>query len=120
MKPTTFAERVGRTLGRLWQSCVRLDRKANGWLAAHGLAPGVTKVVLLAAKLVALGLLLYIAFWVSLLLTFAVAAARVARNTEHGEPEKLASGDQAEHKRSLFYDPINYNDDPDPRFPDER
>ena len=34
--------------------------------------------------------------------------------------EEWAIGDQAEHKRSPFYDPINYDDDPDPRFDDER
>ncbi|MCW5238269.1 DUF3742 family protein [Verminephrobacter eiseniae] len=57
---TTFPERVGRTLGRLWRGLMRLDRKANGWLVAQGMAPGVARAVLLVTTLVALGLLLYV------------------------------------------------------------
>lgn len=117
---TTFAERVGRALGRVWRSCARLDREANGWLLAQGLAPGVAKAALLVAKLVAFGLLLYAAFWLALLVAFAGAAAWAARGSAYDEYEEWEIVDQADHKRSVFYDPINYNDDPDPRFDDER
>ena len=117
---TTFAERVGRALGRVWRSCARLDREANGWLLAQGLAPGVAKAALLVAKLVAFGLLLYAAFWLALLVAFAGAAAWAARRSAYGEHEEWEIVDYADHKRSVFYDPINYNDDPDPRFDDER
>lgn len=113
---TTFAERVGRALGRVWRSCVRLDREAKGWLLAQGLAPGVAKAALLVAKLVAVGLLVYAAFWLALLLAIAVIAAWVARNSEQDEPEEWAIGEQAEHKNNPGYDPILYNDMPDPRF----
>ena len=117
---TTFAERVGRALGRVWRSCARLDREANGWLLAQGLTPGVAKAALLVAKLVAFGLLLYAAFWLALLVAFSVVAAWAARGSAYDEYEEGEIGDQADHKRSVFYDPINYNDDPDPRFNDER
>lgn len=123
MKPsaqTTFAERAGRTLGRMWRRLVRLDRKANGWLVAQGWAPGVARAALLVIKLVVLGVLVYFAFWLALLVVLAVAAAWAARNSEHDGSEEWAVGDQADHKRSVFYDPINYDDDPDPRFEDER
>lgn len=113
---TTFAERAGRALGRQWRSCVRLDREANGWLVAQGLAPGVAKAALLVVKLVAIGLLLYAAFWLALLLALAVAAAWAARNSDQDEPEEWAIGEQAEHKNNPGYDPILYNDMPDPRF----
>lgn len=113
---TTFAEHVGRALGRVWRSCVRLDRKANGWLVAQGLAPGVAKAALLVVKLVAVGLLVYAAFWLALLVAIAVVAAWVARNAEQNEPEEWAIGEQAEHKNNPGYDPILYNDAPDPRF----
>lgn len=82
---TTLAERVGRTLGRLWRGLMHLDRKANGWLVAQGLAPGVAKASLLLVKLAALGLLLYAAFWLALLLTLAIVAAWMARNAEWDE-----------------------------------
>lgn len=116
----TFAERFGRILGRAWRGCAHLDRRAQGWLRARGWAPGAAKATLLVVKLVALGLLLYAAFWLALLVAFAVAAAWAARGCANDEYEEWEIGDQADHKRSVFYDPINYNDDPDPRFDEER
>lgn len=90
MKPaaqTTFAERAGRTLGRMWRGFVRLDRKANGWLVAQGWAPSLAKAALLVIKLVALGLLFYAAFSLALLTTFAVIAAWIARNSDGDDEE---------------------------------
>ena len=117
---TTFAENAGRILGRIWRICVRFDRKAHGGLVAQGLPPGVANVVLLVVKLVILGMLVYAAFWLALLLVLVVVAAWVAPNSVYNESEEWAIGDQADHKRTVFYDPINYDDDPDPRFRDER
>ena len=117
---TTFAENAGRILGRIWRICMRLDRKALGGLVAQGLPPGVANVVLLVVKLVILGMLVYAAFWLALLLVLVVVAAWVAPNSAYNESEEWAIGDQADHKRTVFYDPINYDDDPDPRFRDER
>jgi hypothetical protein len=68
---TTFAERLGRTPGRAWRGCARLDRRAQGWLLARGWAPGIAKAALLAVKLAAIGVLLYTAFWLVLLLASA-------------------------------------------------
>lgn len=87
---TTFAERMGQALGRAWHSCVRLDRRAHGWLLVQGWAPGAAKATLLVVKLVALGVLLYTAFWLALLFVFAIGAAWTARNTDWNqtpEPE---------------------------------
>ena len=61
MKPathTTFAERTGRMLARLWSGFVRLDRKACGWLVAQGLPAGLAKTILWVVKLAVLGALL--------------------------------------------------------------
>ncbi|MFV0601452.1 MAG: DUF3742 family protein [Brachymonas sp.] len=118
---TTFAERLGRALGRAWRGCARLDRQAQGWLRAQGLALGAARAVSLVVKLVALAVLLYSAFWLALLLTLAVAAgAWAARSHEETGDKEWALGGQADHKQSVFYDPINYDDDPDPRFHDDR
>ncbi|MBV59809.1 MAG: hypothetical protein CMH65_00740 [Nevskiales bacterium] len=92
MKPatqTTFAERAGRTLGRMWRGFVRLDRKACGWLVAQGLPVGLAKAFLWIVKLAVLGVLLYSAFWLALLLVFSVVAAWVARHddTDQEEPQ---------------------------------
>ena len=91
MKPaaqTTFAERAGRTLGRMWCGFVRLDRKSNGWLVAQGWAPGVAKAASLVIKLVALGLLFYAAFWLALLLLFMIAAAWTAHAAEWDDEQE--------------------------------
>ncbi|QVX40731.1 DUF3742 family protein (plasmid) [Ralstonia solanacearum] len=91
MKPnaqTTFWERAGRTSGRLWQDYARLDRRATNWLIAQGWARGVAKAVLWVAKLTVVGVLLYLLFWLTLLLLFAVAAAWVVRNDDGSYDEE--------------------------------
>lgn len=97
---TTFAERLGRTLGRAWRGCARLDRRAQGWLLARGLAPGIAKAALLAVKLAAIGVLLYTAFWLALLLAFALVGAWVVRNDDGSYDE--------EHKPEWRYGPAGY------------
>lgn len=79
---TTFAERAGRALGRLWRGCARLDRKANRWLVARGLTPSIATAAMLAIKVIAIGLLLYSAVWLALLLAFALAGAWLVRNDD--------------------------------------
>jgi len=85
---TTFAERAGRTLGRMWRGFVRLERKAHGWLVAQGWAPGVARAASLAIKLVAFGLLFYAAFWLALLLLFMVAAAWTAHAADWDDEQE--------------------------------
>lgn len=72
---TTFAERLGRTLGQAWRGCARLDRRVRGWLLARGWAPGAAKTALLVVKLAVIGVLLYTAFWLALLLAVLIATA---------------------------------------------
>jgi hypothetical protein len=55
-----------------------------------------------------------------LLLLFAVAVTWTTRNRSHDEPEEWAIGEQAKHKNNPGYDPILYNDAPDPRYYDPR
>ena len=97
---TTFAERLGRTLGRTWRSWARLDRRAQGWLLVRGWAPGIAKAALLAVKLAAIGVLLYTAFWLALLLAFALVGAWVVRNDDGSYDE--------EHKPEWRYGPAGY------------
>lgn len=97
---TTFAERLGRTLGQAWRGCARLDRRAQGWLLAQGWAPGIAKAALLAVKLAAIGVLLYTAFWLALLLAFALVGAWVVRNDDGSYDE--------EHKPEWRYGPAGY------------
>jgi Protein of unknown function (DUF3742) len=79
---TTFAERLGRTLGRTGRGCARLDRRAQGWLRAQGLASGAVRAVSLVVKFAALAVLLYSAFWLALLIAFALAGAWLLHNDD--------------------------------------
>jgi hypothetical protein len=74
-------------LGRMWRGFVRLDRKVCGWLVAQGLPAGLSKALLWVVKLVVLGVLLYSAFWLALLLAFAILAAWVVRNADADESD---------------------------------
>lgn len=79
---TTFAERLGRALGQAWQGCARLDRRAQG------LAPGAARVASFIVKLAVIGVLLYSAFWLALLLAFALAGAWLLRNDDDSYDEE--------------------------------
>lgn len=116
----TRAERAGRTLGRAYRAAVRREADVARWLVGKGLPISGAKAILWIIKLAVIGVLLYVAFWLALLLLLVASAAWLARGVDQTEPEEWAVGDQADHKKSVFYDPINYNDDPDPRFDDDR
>lgn len=122
MKPSaqsTFAERAGRTLGRMWRAYMRQERKVSGWLVAQGVPARLASAMLVVVKLVVLGVLLYAAFWLALLLMFVAAAAWAVRDSDH-ESEEWAVGEQAEHKNNPGYHPALYNDAPDSRYADPR
>lgn len=84
------AERFGRWLSGMWHCYVRSERLAGEWLRARGVPAGAAVALLWIVKLGVLAILLYVAFWLALLLVFAVAAAWAARNNdwdEQPEPE---------------------------------
>ncbi|MDM9652397.1 DUF3742 family protein [Stutzerimonas stutzeri] len=92
MKPsaqTTFAERTGRTLGRMWRAYLRQERKVSGWVVAQGMPTSLAKAMLVVVKLVVLGALLYVAFWLTLLLVFAAVVVWVVggKSSDEDEPE---------------------------------
>lgn len=82
------AERLGNWAGKGWRGYVRRERRVTGWLIAHGVPGGAAKVLLWAVKLVLLGVLLYLAFWLALALLFVIAAAWTARNTDWDEKQE--------------------------------
>jgi fatty acid desaturase len=71
----TFRERVGRTLGRLWRGCVRLDRRAMQVLMEKGCAPGMAKGLVRIVELAVLAGLLYAAFWFAAILVIVALVA---------------------------------------------
>ncbi|MFT0546193.1 DUF3742 family protein [Allopusillimonas ginsengisoli] len=119
--PGQFAHRLGRAAGRAARWLQRREHRAIGWLAAEGLPAPVATTLLWVIKLIVLGVLLYVAFWLALLLAFAVAAIWVAGySSEQDEDDFLGrKTEERDHRKSIFYHPASYNDDPDPRFEDD-
>lgn len=117
MKPsaqTSFAEHLGQALGRMWWAYMRQERKANSWLVAQGLPAGVARAKLLAIKLVALGVLLYVAFWLALSLVFALVAAFVAarKSSDEDEPEwRMGFSGYGLYRGDTRIDPGNPDED---------
>lgn len=118
--PINHAECFGRWLGPGWRGYIRRERRVAAWLVAQGVPAVGADALLWIIKLGGLALLLYAATWVTLLVMLAVAVVWITGNASQHESTAWAIGDQADHKKSVFYDPKNYNDDPDPRFDDER
>lgn len=82
------AERLGRWLGRTWRAYGSRERQAAGWLVARGMPAGAATALLWAVKLAILGVLLYAAFWLALLLVFGIVAAWFARNADWDDEEE--------------------------------
>ena len=79
---TTTAERAGRRLGHARRGCVRKEARAVQWLAGKGLPAGAVRLLFWLVKLTMVVVLLYSAFWLALLLAFAVTAAWLVRNAD--------------------------------------
>lgn len=118
---TSTAERLGRTFGRGWRAYARGERRASNWLVSKGRMPVAGATLLLwLVKLAVLGMLLYFAFWLTLLLGFALTAGWMAtRDTTEEESDLLGrQAEEQDHREGIFYHPALHNDDPDPRFED--
>lgn len=85
---TIAAERFGRAVGRVWRAYVRGERQVLSRLISKGMPkPGATALVW-AVKLTVLGILLYAAFWLALLLVvFFVTGSLASSGLEWDEPE---------------------------------
>jgi len=81
----TTAERFGCWLGRCWRGYVRGERRVSAWLVAKGVPVGVAAALVWVVKLMVLGVLLYVAFWLALLLFFVVAVGWAASNSDQDD-----------------------------------
>lgn len=115
----SWAHRFGEWAGHTWRWLAQQDRRALAWLTRQGLSAGAAKAVSWAVKLLVLVVVLYAAFWLALLLALLVIAGLAASHIDGSARKESPLGDESDHKKNLFYDPINYNDDPDPRFDDK-
>lgn len=108
------AERAGR---RLWRGFVRWETRAAGWMVRCGLPAFLVLPLLWIFNLIILALVIYASVWIALVLVIALFAAKGMAQADQSEVKWFRRAD--DHRNELFYDPINYNDDPDPRFEDD-
>ncbi len=85
----SMAERFGQALGRMYNRLRRQEARIVSWLVRKGVPVSISKGLLWAVKLLVLGVLLYAAFWLALLLLFAIAVVWGAGNAawEDEEPQ---------------------------------
>ena len=115
------AERFGRWLGHKWRGYTRHERSLAERLVSKGVPSGVTVVLRWLVRLAVLAVLFYVASWFALVLVLLVAAAWAMEHAAEEEDDDLLKyqhPEQPDHRDRLFYDPIDHNDDPDPRFDD--
>lgn len=80
--------RLGHYAGRVWGWLAHQEKRAASWLVGKGLSTRTARVLVGGANLVALGVLLYVAFWLVVVLVFVVGAAWVARNAEWDDQQE--------------------------------
>jgi len=116
----TTAEYVGKRLGRAWRRLARQEAHLMRWMVGHGMSRLAAALILWIVKLALFAVLLYVAFWIAVVLAIVLIAAAVARGADEEQRPRWLEKDPDDHREDLFYDPLSYNDDPDPRFDDPR
>ena len=86
----------------------------------RGLSRLVAVSILWIVKLAVFAILLYAAFWMAVVLAIVLIVAAGAQRADQDQQPKWLEKDPDDHRDDLFYDPLSYNDDPDPRFDDPR
>lgn len=90
-----WAHRAGQAAGRGWRWYVHREQQLIRTLIAHGISARAARTALWVIKVAVLGLLLYLAFWLAVLLAFAVVPAWIAKNsdvTNEGESTEWREG----------------------------
>lgn len=112
------AERLGRSVGRGWRAYARSERRLSNWLVSKGVPVVGAALALWVVKLAVLGLLLYFAFWLAVLLLLGVAAAWMVGNSATKD-DRWAQQDELRNGEAGFglysstgqrVDPHNPND----------
>ncbi|NYT22594.1 DUF3742 family protein [Alcaligenaceae bacterium] len=98
-RSSNIAERFGRWLGRGWRGYVRRERRVVAWLASVGVPSGAATALVWIVKLAVLGVLLYTAFWLALLL---VCLLLVARGFGKGGDDFTPPGTELRHGEAGF------------------
>ncbi|MHC8334118.1 DUF3742 family protein [Pseudomonas sp. LB3P25] len=114
---STRATRFGQWAGRQWCRYVQREVEAIHWLRGKGLPGYFASALALSTRLILIALVLIPVVSLAAIIAIAYVPAKCVGNSTQ-EPEAQAVGDSDDHKKSVFYDPINFNDPDDPRFDD--
>ncbi|WP_337261549.1 MULTISPECIES: DUF3742 family protein [unclassified Serratia (in: enterobacteria)] len=79
---TTRAERAGRRLGSYWRSLKQKERAAVSWMHRKGVPAWLAAVIPWGVKLMAVGILYYLAPWLVVLVVLAVMMIWLLENNE--------------------------------------
>ncbi|WP_127172005.1 DUF3742 family protein [Xanthomonas euvesicatoria] len=113
-------EKLGRWLGNAWRSYVQAERRLTILLSSKGVPVGVAVVLFWFVKAAAVALLLYSAFWLTLLLAFAVLLARGLAGRAYGPDDSLEPREEMRYGEAGFglYSSEGHRLDPhDPNSP---
>ena len=119
----THSDHLGYRLGRatvrafnhmkVWVKCLALVMRRKG------MPDGLALALAWVAAMAVVGVSLYMLFWLTLFVLVAGCAILVVANLKPIGTEDWLLREDEDHRNSPFYDPINFNDDPDPRFDED-
>jgi len=113
-------ERFGRWLGRGWRGYVRGERRVAESLIAKGVPVAVAAMLVWVVKLAVLGVLLYVAFWIAILVISVVAGMWAASQNRSDNGFEFAFPTTLEELRETpGYDPNFYGDSSHEMYTDD-
>lgn len=86
--PVGKAQRAGAACGRAWQGWLRQEKRLIAWGVTQGVPAALGQTLLWVVKLLLIGALFFLAFWVVLLVLFATVAAWAAKNQDYEEKQE--------------------------------
>lgn len=116
----THADHWGYRLGRASKRAFGQMKVWVKYLALvmrrKGVPDGLALVLAWIAVAAAVGASFYVLFWLTVFVVVVGCAILVVTNLQPNDSEDWVLREDEDHRNSPFYDPINFNDDPDPRF----
>lgn len=120
VQQTGWGYRLGRSARRALHGYSRTEKQMASWLASNGLPAAFALGVIWAIRLAIVGMLLYAAFWVALVVAVGLGAAWYAQQDSSSD-----DGDLGVHtawdeiRNNPGYDPLPYEDIEHPNYPHE-
>jgi hypothetical protein len=85
-------------------------------MRSKGVPDGLALALAWAFAMLVVGLSLYVLFWLTVFVLVVGCGILVVANLKPIDSEDWVLREDEDHRNSPFYDPINFSDDPDPRF----